>query len=489
MSFAIRTTLPVRSGIKSIAGNVIISSSTTPNFHINGPTGPIGYTGPTGSSGGGGSSIVSGTQSININSFTASSSYTGTVSLSGFSSTPKVVLSSSIGSAAVTDKTQSSFSYRISGISPIPSVIDTNGVNFLSVNPRNNCHMTIANGNPAVTYNDTTTTNINFSRSVDSLGAIWNPPVVAATGGVVNVDTSLCIVNGNPAISFWNLNSSLRYTRSVDSNGSVWGTPIIVASTGSVGAFSSLNVVNGMPAIIYYDSTNTDLRYIRSLDVNGDSWGDAVTIASTGTVGSSSSNKLTIVNGNPAAIYQSTTGTFGILYYSRSNDINGDTWGPSILVDPSISRLGKADIAIVDGNPAVSYTESVSGIGRLKYVRSLDVNGNSWGTPVVVDINSQSTFSVAASFMGLSVVDNLPVVVFIDTSNTGQNYIKYAKSTDVNGTSWSVYSLAYTGNGSTMSNIELISGLPSFAYIEGYTTDVKFLRSENTSIDIDYIAV
>ena len=51
------------------------------------------------------------------------------------------------------------------------------------------------------------------------------------------------------------------------SNTSVCNTT--VDNSGSVGQDTSLQVVNGNPAISYYDATNTALKYVRALDVSG----------------------------------------------------------------------------------------------------------------------------------------------------------------------------------------------------------------------------
>ena len=80
------------------------------------------------------------------------------------------------------------------------------------------------------------------------------------SAGAVGQYTSLAVVKGNPAISYY-ANTDLNYVRASNASGSRWGTPVTVDSAGDVGACTSLAIVNGKPAISYYDSTHADLKF------------------------------------------------------------------------------------------------------------------------------------------------------------------------------------------------------------------------------------
>ena len=55
----------------------------------------------------------------------------------------------------------------------------------------------------------------------------------------------------------------------MDASGTSWGMPSIVDNAGNVGQYTSLELVNGNPAISYYDFTNGDLKYVRAHDSGG----------------------------------------------------------------------------------------------------------------------------------------------------------------------------------------------------------------------------
>ena len=105
----------------------------------------------------------------------------------------------------------------------------------------------------------------------------------SSTNGQTGQYTSQAIVNGNPAIAYYNVSeTSLMFARNsaADGSGSWSVTTIDFALT--VGLYPSLAVVNGNPAISYYDATDFDLKYVRANDASGTTWGTPLTLDSTG---------------------------------------------------------------------------------------------------------------------------------------------------------------------------------------------------------------
>jgi hypothetical protein len=123
---------------------------------------------------------------------------------------------------------------------------------------------------------------------VTAVYAGWNAPVPATVDSTDDVGeyTSLAVVDGNPAISYYDWdNGDLKYVRATTADGSSWGSPLIVAGDGGadVGLYTSLAVVDGNPAISYYDNGSGDLKYVRATDSPGSSWGRPVTLDSRAT--------------------------------------------------------------------------------------------------------------------------------------------------------------------------------------------------------------
>jgi uncharacterized repeat protein (TIGR01451 family) len=287
--------------------------------------------------------------------------------------------------------------------------------------------LAVVAGNPAISYYDSTNGNLLFVRATDADGATWAPfpaLVDSGSGDDVGLYTSLAVVAGNPTISYYDAtNQELKYVRATDANGTAWGSPIVV-DTASVGRFTSLAVVAGNPAISYYDSTNGDLRYVRATDANGTAWAAPVSIDTGGIVGEHTS--LVIVNGNPAITYFDNSN--GDLKYVRAADANGATWNTPIGVDVAVGPIAGAfnSLSVVNGFPAISYYDGTG--TALRYVRATNANGSAWNSPITVD-NS----GFVGQFTSLVVANGFPAISYYDSTNAD---LKFARACDANGTSW-----------------------------------------------------
>lgn len=110
---------------------------------------------------------------------------------------------------------------------------------------------------------------LKYVRATEVNGAIWGTAQTIDGVGVNSVDrtglyNSLEIINGNPAVSFYNAKSGLlKYRRAADLTGTAWDAIQTPDSVGVVGGYTSLLEVGGQPAISYYDFTNGNLKYVR----------------------------------------------------------------------------------------------------------------------------------------------------------------------------------------------------------------------------------
>lgn len=283
------------------------------------------------------------------------------------------------------------------------------------------------NGRPAIAYADAITRDIKYVRASNSVGSSWSAPVTVGNAGG-GVGLAMEIVNGRPAIAFCTGEVGqvrLVYTRALDADGASWGTPVTVDP--AVGMVQpALVVVNGNPALSYFNATSNDLRYVRALDVDGASWGAPVTVDSIGSVGSDHS--LAVVSGHPAIAYYHATSND--LRYVRASDTNGAAW-PAPLTVHSTNVVGRDPmLAVVKFNPAILYHDI--GNKNLLYVSATDTNGVAWGTPTNIYsyYDGVSAATPAAPAMGL--LNTTPVVSFYETLDQDLWFL----AGNAGGTSW-----------------------------------------------------
>jgi hypothetical protein len=271
-------------------------------------------------------------------------------------------------------------------------------------------------GRPAISYWNQTNGTLMYSRADNAAGSAWpaSPAQFSYDApNVVGLYTSLAVVNGNPAISYYDqTNGNLKYVRASDASGSTWtNTPRVVAFTNDVGRFTSLKVVNGYPAISYYSATGGDLLFCQATHADGNTWGTPVTVDSTGDVGLNTS--LAIVDGNPAIGYWDQTNS--ALKYVRAGNANGSSW-PSASTLSSDAAEG-ASLAVVNGVPALCY-ESAS-TNDLYYVAAGNASGSSWSTPQLLDNTGITGYSACLCEIGGSA----PGISYVDLAGYNLRYI------------------------------------------------------------------
>ena len=333
--------------------------------------------------------------------------------------------------------------------------------------------LAVVNGNPAISYHDVTNGDLKYVRATGTNGKSWNAPLTLDSTGSVGLHTSLAVVNGTPAISYYDdTNDDLKYLRATDASGTTWGTSLTLDSTGAVGQYTSLAVVNGNPAISYDDSTNSDLKYVRATDADGTIWEAPLTLDSTGQVGTHTS--LKVVNGNPAISYHDFTNAN--LKYVRATDVSGTAWSTPVTSNSdSADRVGQySALLVVGGNPAICYFDSTN--GNLKFVRSPNVSGTSWGTPLALDTGTNGN---VGQFTSQAIVNGHPAVSYYDVTNGD---LKYVRATDPGGTNWGApLTIDSTGDVGQSSSLAVINGNPAICYHDTTTADLKYVRANDSN--------
>ncbi|MEO6453171.1 MAG: hypothetical protein ABIN97_03820, partial [Ginsengibacter sp.] len=332
----------------------------------------------------------------------------------------------------------------------------------------------IVNGKPAISYLGYYGSGLKYVIATDVSGTSWGAPITIDAAG--SASTSLEIVNGNPAISYavyTHPYGRLKYVRANDANGSAWGTPVVFDATGSAGEYTSLQIVNGNPAFSYYDLGNPfgnipqDLKYVRATNASGTAWGTPITIDAEG----GENTSLQIVNGNPAVSYYT-----GDLKYVRATDVSGTLWDTPVTVDNKGNAGDYTSLRVVNGNPAISYYEYNYPNSYLKYIRATNESGTAWGTPVIID----STGNVG-QYTSLQIVNGNPAISYFEDKYP-KGYLKYVRATNASGTAWGTpVILDSAGTVGQYSSLQIVNGNPAISYFDATNGNLKYIWATNVS--------
>ena len=266
----------------------------------------------------------------------------------------------------------------------------------------------------------------------------------------------------------------------VNSPGPTWHHSGVTSSS-DIGQFSSLAEVGGCPAISYWDATSQNLLYVIANDALGAVWGTPVTVDNSGQVGRiggvGNYTSMVVVQISPAIAYYRD----GKLYYTRSGDGMGNTWNapaPAAIDGDVAQDVGEcASMALINGNPAISYYDRT--YGDLLYIRANDGSGSAWDPPVLVD-------GAGAPYIGWSTsladVGGHPMISyqFIDTR---QLLLSYAS--DANGAAgmWSFVSPTIdTQVADYGTSLIDLGGLPAIAYGNMATFKLNFVRATDATL-------
>ncbi len=283
------------------------------------------------------------------------------------------------------------------------------------------------NGFPAISYFDNTNGVFKYVRALDANGANWGTPVTLDRATNVWQDSSLVVVNGNPAVCYYgntndgNTNGILKYIRATDVDGTIWSSPQIIDGVRGAGTFPSMAVINEDPAVSYYSGGS--LFFVRALDSIGASWGEPIRLEIAPMIGTGGKTSLVAVNGNPAIAYIRWLQNNHLgLGFVRALDANGTIWSPSMTLDDSSDQVGLyASMAVIDGNPAISYYDHIN--RDLKYMRASDSNGATWGSRVTLDYNGE-----VGSFTSLSAIDGSAAISYCNLTNGSLKWASDART-------------------------------------------------------------
>ncbi len=222
----------------------------------------------------------------------------------------------------------------------------------------NYCSALIVSSSPAISYHNETDGDLYYIRASNSSGSAWaNPGVLVDGTGDTGEFTSLQIVGSRPAIAYYRRDTgNLVYVRASDTTGSAWGAPVKVDnSADDVGQYASMAIVNGNPAIAYWNLTTNSLRYVRATDSSGNAWGTPLTvITNTGKF-----CRLAVTNGRVVVFYSNASSS-GI-FFVESTDNLGSTWGGGRRIDAHGNGVNMSLTLMTNGQPLSAYQSSNAG--------------------------------------------------------------------------------------------------------------------------------
>lgn len=279
--------------------------------------------------------------------------------------------------------------------------------------------LALVNGNPAISYYDWTNFQIKYVRASNAAGTLWSPPVTMPVILVSGQTSTLLVVNGNPAVAYQDGgNGFMKYIRAADTSGTTWGSALSLASSVESGLPCQMAVVAARPAICFSTQLSGNKRYLRASDATGSTWGTTYNIPG---VSSSSDISLADVGGLPALAF---TNGSNYLSFMRASSVDGSAWTSAGTLN-SVTT-GDPCLAIVNGNPAIAYLDAVN--DDLRFIRASSATGASWNSSVALDTTGRVGWNPS-----LGVVNGKPCVAYYDVTNGD---LKLVRAVDADGTVW-----------------------------------------------------
>ncbi len=264
----------------------------------------------------------------------------------------------------------------------------------------------------------------------------------------------------------------------------------ITLDTGSdYGLHSSL--ANGRAAIGFFDRKKKALFFIQAIDEADGRWESPVLLDAG--PAADMVPALAIINNQPVMAYWTADDNGNTaLKYVRALDVGGDSWSQPITL--ATNDIGAVfSLQLVAGNPAIAFHTQAG--GNLKLIRAQNSAGSAWGTPVVVD-NTR-----ICRYPSLCVVGNNPAIAYQDRS---ENTLRFIRASDTLGTAWGLATIldrgqpidrtrgtwastVITHQAGKFASLAMIDGYPAVAYQTvplNYSTnasEVRYLRALNSS--------
>ena len=306
---------------------------------------------------------------------------------------------------------------------------------------------------PNIAFEDYADNENSIIRFAEFNGRSWDVQVVNdSSGGWGNVDMLDFDFEGNPIISFWDINTrSIKFSRRV---GGVWRTETVVGIDTNIEWKISMALrPDGQPAIAYSEIVNGDISHLKYTYYDGINW-VFQTVDSTGDFISPS---LAFgLDGNPRIAYANEI--TGSLYFAKFDGTKWETEtvpnGNGSIIRPSLS-IGP------NGKSFVSYVNQLNETSREVNVAVESVDG--WNVELVKGGENASFDSDI-----MHGPDGLPSIVMTDFDNGNLEFARF------DGDKWNVKIIDSQVDAGWPSLTYNTRGLPAISYFENNTDRLLF---------------
>ncbi len=260
----------------------------------------------------------------------------------------------------------------------------------------------------------------------------WTAVVTPDTTGNTGRFPELRIVQGNPTITYWNsTDNKLMQIRSLDNRGDLiidWLPATVIhdaAANENIFFLGTYDVLGGNPAVAYYfyDNPADYLRFRRSSDNlgdNGTDWTNFFDLETNNGSGSWQTYGFATMSGNPAMIYRSDPDNG--LFFRTAQNAGGTAWNARVQITTGAEAGSHGSFSLIGGFPACAYQTAAN--GDLKYILSETVGGGApadWDTVETID-----NANFVGSYVKLLQVNGRPAVSYVDSTIAAMKYaIKY----------------------------------------------------------------
>lgn len=336
--------------------------------------------------------------------------------------------------------------------------------------------LAMVNGRPAVSYGTSGSRGLKYawSTATNGLGG-WTNVVVEYTGSAGR-SSLFTLSGGNPCIGYLKMDgrdAKFAVNAQVDGAG-IWVTALVDAGTGGdVGSVLSQAVVEGAPAVAYYDALNGDLKFARNSSANGlGVW----TISTVDSDASGGQISLAIVDGYPAMVLVKSNA----LWFARNAETDGS--GDWTVTPVPGSDYGGYDpsLAVVAGYPCIAFGTYDAG---LHFSRNSARDGSGTWTTIRVGTTGYASGLGNTHNSSLAEVDGNPAICFYESITSS---VRYVRSPSPEGTgTWSSVTIYATEDSGKNCRMAVIDGKPSvvFTYKDDAPLDcyVRYARSSTTN--------